>query len=98
PRVITVTTNSPPDGYLDSALGPTNTSTVPAGTVLTVKGWAADLEDGAPVTKVEVRIDGIVVGNATLGFARNDVATYYGRPAWTNSGWQFQTTPSLSSG
>ncbi len=56
---------------------------------LPVAGWAADLEDGAPVKQVQVLIDGTAVGNATLGIARTDVAKAYNNPAWTNSGWSF---------
>jgi hypothetical protein len=39
------------------------------------------------VSRVEVRIDGNPVGNATLGLARPDVAAAFGRPDFTNSGW-----------
>src|SRR5207237_2287778 len=46
-------------------------------------------EDGAPVSRVQVRIDGVAVGNATLGFSRPDVASAYGDNRYTNSGWRF---------
>jgi len=54
---------------------------------LTVRGWAADIEDGAPVARVEVRIDGVPVGDATLGGARQDIANAYGRQDFLNCGW-----------
>src|SRR5207302_353374 len=50
---------------------------------------AADKEDGAPVSSVQVLIDGQVVGNATLGRARPDVASAFGDSRYTNSGWSF---------
>jgi hypothetical protein len=81
--------NTPPFGSLDSAVGATtNTSTVPQGTNLVVKGWAADQQDGAPVNHVTVLIDGTSVGNATLGFSRPDVAAYFNNSSYNASGYQ----------
>jgi Bacterial Ig domain len=85
---ITVASDAP-FGFLDSARGSDGTSTVPRNSNLLVSGWAADKVDGAPVAKVVVRIDGNAVGNATLGYARPDVASAYGNSSYTNSGWQF---------
>ncbi len=65
------------------------TTTVVHGDNITVTGWAADYQDGAPVKQVQVLIDGKVAGNAVLGLARADVAKAYNNPAWTNSGWTF---------
>ena len=82
--------NSPPLGNLDEALDPnTNSSTMSQNTTILVAGWAADPQDGAPITKVEIRIDGVAVGNATLGFSRPDVASAFSNSAYTNSGFQF---------
>ena len=52
--------NTPPTGYLDVAK-------YEKGSFL-ASGWAADKEDGAPVSKVKVYIDKKLVGKATLGF------------------------------
>ncbi len=88
-KTITVAA-APPLGYTDAAVDATTKSTsVVHGHNLLVSGWAADLQQGAPVSKVQVLIDGTVVGNATLGIARADVAAAYKNPAWTNSGWTF---------
>ena len=88
---ITVTANASPFGNVDIAASASNPSStvIPQNTNLYAGGWAADPEDGAPVTKVQVLIDGSVVGNATLGDVRTDVATAFGNAAYTNSGWHF---------
>jgi hypothetical protein len=87
---ITVTTDSPPFGYLDQAVNASNGSTtLPQGSNLNASGWAADFEDGSPVARVEIRIDGLRVGNATLGGSRPDVASAWHDPRYTNSGWSF---------
>jgi hypothetical protein len=52
-----------------------------------VKGWAADLVDGAPLSNVKVYIDGNLVATPTLGIARPDVAAVEGA-AYLNSGYQ----------
>jgi hypothetical protein len=53
-------------------------------------GWAVDPIQGAPVTNVQVAVDGVAVGNATLGIARPDVVAYLGgNAAYLNSGWTF---------
>jgi|GEM_PF-2838452 len=69
------------------------------GSTLSASGWAVDKEDGAPIAKVEVFIDGNSYGNADLGFLRTDVADYmvknlgYPGPAsrYNNCGWQFNS-------
>src|SRR5437016_1702007 len=55
--------------------------------MLRVRGWSADKEDGAPVMRVTILIDGNAVGNATVGLSRPDVAAAYNEPRYTNSGW-----------
>jgi hypothetical protein len=93
-------TNTPPFGSLDWALGAsTNSSTVPQGTNLVVSGWAADKEDGAPVGHVAILIDNVVIGNATLGGSRADVAGYFNNSSYTGSGYQLTyNIGSLASG
>jgi hypothetical protein len=75
----------------------TGASILLRGQTLYVRGWAADTVTAAPVTSVTISIDGSSVGTATLGISRPDVATFYNRPDYTNSGWSFQmSTSSLS--
>lgn len=52
-------------------------------------GWATDNEMGAPITRVDILIDGNDVGDANLGGYRPDVADAFGRPDYTYSGWSF---------
>jgi hypothetical protein len=78
-------------GSLDLAGGSGN---VAKGLPLIVVGWAADTASGAPVQSVTVFVDGNSVGTATLGSARPDVASAYGRSDFTNSGWSLQTSTS----
>lgn len=72
-----------PEGYLDDVQGEAKT-----GGSITVIGWAADVEDGAPVRKVEVLLDNSVIAQATLGKDRADVATTTLRPDWRRAGWE----------
>ena len=95
-NTFTVTTggsNTPPFGWLDYARNAANgTTTVAPGGTLSVVGWAADKEDGAPVAKVQISIDGSLIGNAVLGDPRPDVANALNNPAYTNSGWHLNYT------
>ncbi len=75
-----------PFGYLDSAADNTGKTTMTPTSTLIVSGWAADSDTFAPVAKVQVLIDGTTVGNAVLGYNRQDVATAYGA-AYLPSGW-----------
>jgi hypothetical protein len=77
-------------GYLDMAGDAQGGGTVSQGGTLYVRGWAADTISGAPVQSVAVIVDGMNVGNATLGAARPDVAQAFNRSDYTNSGWTFQ--------
>jgi len=76
-----------PFGYLDSAADKNGNTTLPATAILVVNGWAADTNDLAPVTKVEVLVDGKVVATATLGLQRPDVAAALGNSGYLPSGW-----------
>jgi hypothetical protein len=73
---------NPPEGFVDEVNGELKT-----GGSITVVGWAADTEDGAPVKKVEVLLDNNVVAQATLGGDRVDVANTIGRQDWLRAGW-----------
>jgi RHS repeat-associated protein len=87
---ITVTAENQPIGSLESAQDHTSgLTTIAQGGTLDISGWAAspDFTPGSPVNKVELRIDGILQGTATLGGSRPDIATAYGRSDYTNSGW-----------
>jgi len=91
-KAITVSaaTNTPPFGWIDGAVNASDrTTTIPQNGTLAASGWAADQEDGSPVARVEVRIDGTTVGTAALGRSRPDVASAYNDPRYTNSGWSF---------
>ena len=59
----------------------------PDGVVAT--GWAVHLDRGAPVDQVQIMIDDVPFGFATLAITRTDVATFYNRPDFRLSGWQF---------
>jgi streptogramin lyase len=85
---------TPLSGYLDRAVdAQTRSTTVSQSGNLQVWGWAADLHDGAPVSQVQILIDGTAVGNSVLGLSRPDVKNY------TNSGWSFMyAASSLSLG
>jgi hypothetical protein len=88
--VATTTAVLPPVGWVDQAVdAATLSTTVAQSDNLLVSGWAADPQDGAPVTIVRILIDGQVAGSATLGQARHDVAAAYNKPAYLNSGWSF---------
>jgi hypothetical protein len=88
--VATTSTGAPiglVEGVYDLRTGST---TVAQSDSLRVSGWAMDLQDGAPVSKVQILINGSVVGNATLGIARPEIAALY--PQFQNnlhSGWTF---------
>src|SRR5262249_26109845 len=86
-RTIVIVANTQPFGFVDSAQNANGSSSMSVGSVLTVSGWAADLEDGTPVTRVDVRVDGQVQGLATLGLARPDVASVTGHPEYGLAGW-----------
>ncbi|HWE00689.1 MAG TPA: hypothetical protein VG345_16675 [Bryobacteraceae bacterium] len=55
---------------------------------INVTGWAADPVYGSPVSQVLITADGSVIGSATLGQARPDLAA--SRADWGNAGFSFQ--------
>lgn len=69
-------------GWIDSANRPAGTSSVE------VAGWAADPRSGAPVAKVELLLNGKVVGVARTGEPRRDVMQTLKRPDFLKSGWK----------
>jgi RHS repeat-associated protein len=50
------------------------------------------VSQGAPLSRVEIELDGQYVGLATLGISRPDVVAVYNRPDFLNSGWSFTGT------
>jgi hypothetical protein len=99
PLSITVT-GGPPVGNLDAAVdNTTGKTTVSKSDSLLVSGWIADPVDGSPLGNIKVYIDGSLFGTPTLGRSRADVASYFGKPTYTNSGFQLiASAASLSVG
>jgi len=80
----TVDNTSIPFGFLDS---PAPDETISG--VFTGYGWA--LDDGGPIDRVELYLDGEHIGDATYGASRPDVANDYpGRDDSPNFGYTFQ--------
>jgi len=93
PLAFTVATTAgaapptPPFGHLDSALdNETKSSTVSQSDAVVIRGWAADVVDGAPLSNVKMYVDGTLIGTPTMGIARADVATVEGA-VYLNSGY-----------
>ncbi|MDQ1000803.1 beta-N-acetylglucosaminidase [Neobacillus niacini] len=83
--------NLPAVGWMDD---PATGTTVSGNS--TVRGW---LIDGSGVAKVEVLVDGDVVGQAQYGLSRPDVLTYYPEYQNSNGGYEFTlNTENLSNG
>lgn len=57
---------------------------------LEVAGWVADMRDGAPVSRLDLRLDGRAIGKARLGLERPDVSTTLRRKDYLRSGWLAQ--------
>jgi Beta-propeller repeat/Bacterial Ig domain len=91
---VTVTfSGGPPSLTIDT---PKNGTTISAGPV-TVSGWAIDnastVGTAINAASLQVKVDGVVVGNATYGVARQDVCNVFpGRPGCPNVGFTFSTT------
>jgi hypothetical protein len=73
---------SPVVGGIDGVSG-----TLKTGGNLLVVGWAVDLQYGAPVTRVDVVIDGKTSVQAILGDERPDVMTTLNRSDVRLAGW-----------
>jgi hypothetical protein len=93
---VTITVASaPPSIYIDS---PASGSTVNGTIVIT--GWAIDNTSaiGTAISNVQVRVDGVFVGNAQYGINRADVCSVYpGRPGCPNVGYSFSLNTSTLS-
>ena len=57
---------------------------------LEVAGWAADARDGAPVSRIELRLNGRAIGQGRLGLERPDVSKTLRRKDFLRSGWSAQ--------
>lgn len=68
------------------------TPTIANGQTFTVSGWAADPENGAPVSRVELHLDERFVANTALNGDRPDVAAAYGRADYRYSGFSHSFT------
>ena len=89
-----ITVDGPPTGAIGEAADATTMfTTIPQNDNLFVRGWAVDPQQGSPVSRVIVSIDGSPVGNAQLGFSRPDLAAEHGS-SYLNSGWEFTTSVS----
>lgn len=99
PRTITVIAK-PPTGNLEVAVDSvTGGPYVTSGGALYVGGWAAEYQTNGPAKSVQIFIDGISAGFATMNEPRPDVAAYFGTPAWSNAGWSYTlSAASLSAG
>jgi predicted amidohydrolase YtcJ len=86
-----IVTNTIPFGFLDSpALGEKISG------IFTVYGWA--LDDNRPIERVEIYLDGELIGVAEYGEPRPDVANAFpGRDGAPNFGYSFQLDTSLFS-
>ena len=56
---------------------------------LYVAGWAFEKSVGAPVKEISIYAEDELLGKASLGGSRPDVANHFGKPACLNSGWEF---------
>jgi hypothetical protein len=80
---VTIQVASPPAVFVDS---PTSGAAVTG--AITISGWA--LDHTSAIGSVQVKVDGIVVGNATYGVPRPDVcAVYSGLPGCPNVGFTY---------
>ena len=84
------TPNEAPKGFYDVAKYENG--------LFTGVGWSADKEDGAPLKKVMVYVDGKAVGEAKFILDRPDVADAYKDSRWQKSGWQVSARIPLSKG
>lgn len=85
---ISLNGTSAPFGNIDQAVdNSTSSTTVSQADSLLVRGWAADPQDGAPLSNVTVEVDGTPIGTPTLGLSRPDIAAAYGS-AYLHSGYR----------
>jgi hypothetical protein len=79
---------------------PTAGVTLQNGVPIEIRGWAVDTsaEQGTGIAAIEISLDsqnGVASEPmfATYGISRPDVATVYGRPDWTPTGFTYTWTP-----
>lgn len=83
---------------------PTQGQTVPMGQQIGIGGWAVDVAAPGGVDAVEVYLDGkkdeggTLIGKATYGSARSDVAANLKNPAFTNVGFELDWNVNTSAG
>jgi hypothetical protein len=65
---------------------------IASGGFLEITGFAVDPERGTPVQKLEVLLDGALVGESTLSGLRPDVASHFHRQGYLWSGWSASTS------
>jgi hypothetical protein len=69
------------------------------GAEIELAGWAADLEDQAPVASVSIFVGGKKLGEGDeLGNERPDVMAWRIRPGWLNSGWHARVELNIAPG
>ena len=83
---------TPPFGNFEGAVTSDGSNSIPQNSVMTMSGWAADAQDGAPVAEVQLSIDGTLIGNANLGISRPDVASAENNSKDLDSGWDLNYT------
>jgi hypothetical protein len=81
---------SPIEGYFDRALYSNGN--------FIADGWSVDKVNNTQAAKVTLYIDDKLLGEATLGKQRADVAATYKNPNWTSCGWVFTKKVSLNQG
>jgi hypothetical protein len=97
PLSITVTVAPPVGGLSQPVDSVTSSSTVQQADQVFISGWAADPNDGSPLTTVKVLIDGTSIGTPTLGLSRPDVVSATGKSTYANSGYTMSYNASLLS-
>ncbi|HBB16385.1 MAG TPA: hypothetical protein DCZ97_05035 [Syntrophus sp. (in: bacteria)] len=66
--------------------------------IFTGIGWSADKEDGVPLKKVLVYIDGKEAGEARFTINRPDVVGVFKNDNWLKCGWQISAQIPLNKG
>ncbi len=73
---------------MNISIGSPNSQSAPLSGSVVIGGWAVDAK--AAIGSVQVRVDGISLGNAAYGGTRTDVCNALpGRPGCPNVGWSF---------
>jgi hypothetical protein len=72
-------------GWLDRVEGKAR-----IGGAVEVIGWAAAERPEYKIQDIEILLDGMEVAETTEGIERSDVADRFGKPAWSNSGWEVE--------